>query len=228
MPILGLPVIDAFERGENPVSDGGKWSRALPANNSATAKCESGQLMCNGDGNSATSYVRNDHVTDGPDCAVFCQWNCGPRVGAEFQLFLCVTGESLLATFTGYVWDINTDGFNTAMPVTVYRYVSGSGVTIDTRSFARAHATGDEYGLARVGGVFTYYVNGTAVGTFTETGTPVSTGAPGVCLIFSTNNMGNADNFGGGTLTAAAPSNVTLLDRGVGRGVSRGVGVGVA
>lgn len=201
MPILGLPYLDSFTYTENPLgSVSGFYARWDPTNRTATMQADGSAAVNNGDGNLLSGYYIPNLY--GPDCAVFATWMAASSAASEGPAFGLGLTTPNLATYSGYVVGIFINVDNSATLFNLYRIDAGAATPIGaTQVVPASHAPGTEYGVARQQAVFTFYRNGSAVGTPIGESTYTTAGAIGfVTTLTATVGSGTLDNLGGGTL----------------------------
>jgi hypothetical protein len=104
-------------------------------------------------------------------------------------------------SFQGY--EFITDGSAAGAGHTeLYKYLAGVGSV--KANFLTGFTTNDVMKIDVVGNLFTVYKNGVSIGTFTDSVSPIASGAPG-CGVFNTTNNALLDNFEGGDFLNVAP-----------------------
>jgi hypothetical protein len=97
-------------------------------------------------------------------------------------------------TFQGY--SFNTDGGSGALHTVITKWSAGAGA--DITNFATTFTTGDKLRVEIVGNTLTCYKNGVNLGSFTDSTSPISSGAPGCGVYNASGNTVLISDFAGG------------------------------
>ena len=189
-------VLDALNRTENPLSNGGKWSQPLDPGGAATMQDDgtTATSVSGASNNYSSAYWNVQTFTDSEVYATV-----ATPSGNDWYLMARVTNPGNTSTYSGYyVYFQNTT-------VEIYR-VDNNGVTsLNTGTITTLNGQSNvQLGFSVVGTTLTAYINGTSV--LTTTDSTYSSGYIGMELDQPTAGVGFY-NFGGGApVTATTPS----------------------
>jgi hypothetical protein len=194
----GTGTLDNFDRAnEDPLSNGGAWGGAL-FNSDQTL-----EVASNVAGGLDSTFSNSYYATSfGPDCECWCDI---PTIGASSSVFLYlrVAGQGGTNTVDGYEVELN----NSANTIALSRLDNEVGTQLGaTTSFSPAN--GDSVGISAIGSTIEmWYIDASvAPGTWVSGGqrTDATYGAAGKIGVMLATTSDRIDNFGGGTVAAAA------------------------
>lgn len=170
--------LDNFNRVENPLSDGGKWTKLT---NGASFETNGSVAYSY----SSAGYIRNDKKYN--DSEVYF------TIGNPIYNALLIR---FAKNFTGYLVEFSSGSLQ------IYRYDPTEAVSIAGFSNTTI-APGDVIGARVKGNEIEVYLNGTLVRSATDT--TYSSGYVGF-IVYSTNPSDGIDNFGGGSIPGIVTS----------------------
>lgn len=178
------PILDAFNRVETPLSNGGKWTTPLQTGNT-TMNGYATDAATSSSGNFADAYWNVAQFTDSEVYA-----NILIASGGFFILYIRTINPG--ATPSGYIARFN-GGDNT---VAITRNDSGSESFLVDNPLTMSN--NDQIGLSITGSTLNAYQNGTVVATVTD----ATYAGPGYIGLGTTTPDASAfANFGGGSST---------------------------
>ncbi len=199
-------VLDNFNRTENPLSDGGKWTGGTWGSTGVLAT-NGTQVYYTGT-SSNPQYYRNDQ-TYGPDCEVYCTVAVKPGSNSGFGWLHARIQQVGSAAADGYVIRIVEVVAGTDT-VEIYRLDNGS-FTLLGSAFSQELAAGDSVGFEAVGSTLSVYYKASA-GSWTSLGSRTDTtyaSAGYIGIGGATNTAFRLDDFGGGTVATGQSVNVS-------------------
>lgn len=197
-------VLDDFNRAdENPLSGGGNWGdRNTNDDLSIETNLVRGQTV----GQLASRYWAA--ATYGPDCEVYCTVNHTPNTASDYmRLWLRISNPGA-AGETGYMMQWTND----ANGCRLFKETARETYTQLAQAAAARYTDADVVGMSAVGTTLTVYKNGTSVLSTTD----ATNGGAGYLALGGRGTSFRWDDFGGGTISAAATKPATLLTLGVG------------
>jgi len=204
-------ILDTFNRAtEDPLSDGGKWSGNNPLIFGHSHLFTNGTTVVGASSGNNTGY-RQDQ-TYGPDVEVFVDISVVSGTNIV-GVYARVTNPNSSGATDGYDFSLAVSGGTDTIRI--------GRIDNDVRTILlgclQEVSSGDSIGLSIVGNTLTGYYKASG-GSWVEAGGSCQTtdstytGAGNIGLQVN-NTSHRADNFGGGTIVAGAPSSLTVRRR---------------